>query len=310
MPRAIWSGSIGFGLVNVPVKLFSAVEEKGVHFHQFKEGTDHRIRNKRVDEETGKEVEYDQIVKGYEVSKGRYVMVTPEELEAVEPGKTRTIDIEQFVDLEELDPIYFSSTYYLAPDEGADKAYALLLDAMAKSGKVAIARFVMRTKQYLAAVRPGDGILLLETMHFPDEIRDTGDLDLPGKVSLSDKERKIAKQLIESLSEPFDPAAFHDTYRERVLELLKAKGKGKELKVERPQDDGRVLDLMAALEASVKAARSGKKPSEAAPPAEDDADELAEMSKADLLKLAAERNVDGRSKMKRDELEQALREAS
>jgi len=263
MPRAIWSGSLGFGLVNVPVKLFSAVEEKGIHFHQFKEGTSHRIRNKRVDEETGKEVDFDDIVKGYETSSGKYVMLTPEELESVEPGRTRSIDIEDFVDLDDVDPIYFDRTYYLAPDgDAAKRSYALLLDAMAKTGKVAIARFVMRTKQYLAAVRPGDGVLLLETMHFHDEIRDTGDLEVPGSVKVADKERKIAEQLIRSMATDFEPARYEDTYREAVLDLIKRKGKGEELSVERPAaDDTKVVDLMAALEASVKASRDARKKS-------------------------------------------------
>jgi DNA end-binding protein Ku len=258
MPRAIWSGSLGFGLVSVPVKLFSAVEEKGVHFHQFKEGTDHRVGNKRVDEETGKEVDYEKIVKGYETSNGTYVMVTPEELESVEPGRTRTIDIEDFVDLDDVDPIYFDRTYFLAPDgDAAKKPYALLLDAMQHTNKVAIARFVMRTKQYLAAVRPGDDVLLLETMHFHDEVRDAGDLELPSRTKVADKERKIAEQLIRSMATEFDPTKYEDTYREAVLDLIKKKGKGQEIKVERKEaDDQNVVDLMAALEASVKEARS------------------------------------------------------
>jgi DNA end-binding protein Ku len=262
MPRAIWSGSLGFGLVNVPVKLFSAVEEKGVQFHQFKEGTDHRVRNQRVDEETGKEVDFGDIVKGYETSSGTYVMLTPEELESVEPGKTRTIEIEDFVDLDAVDPIYFDRTYYLAPDgDAAKKPYALLLDAMQHTNKVAIARFVMRTKQYLAAVRPGDGVLLLETMHFHDEVRDAGDLELPTRTKVEEKERKIAEQLIRSMATDFDATKYSDTYRDAVLKLIKDKGKGKEIRVERKaEDDAKVVDLMAALEASVKEARK-KSPS-------------------------------------------------
>ena len=262
MPRAIWSGSLGFGLVNVPVKLFTAVEEKGIRFHQFKEGSTHRVRNKRVDEDTGKEVDYDKVVKGYEISKGKYVMLTPEELESVEPGRTRTIEIEDFVDLDDVDPIYFDRTYYLAPDgDAAKKPYALLLDAMSRTGKVAIARFVMRTKQYLAAVRAGDGVLLLETMHFHDEIRATKDLDaLPAKsTKVPDKERKIAEQLIRSMATDFDPSRYEDTYRAAVLKLIKRKGKGEEIEVEpRAEEDTKVVDLMAALEASVKEARKGR----------------------------------------------------
>lgn len=263
MPRAIWSGSLGFGLVNVPVKLFTAVEEKGIRFHQFKEGSVHRVRNKRVDEKTGREVDYDKVVKGYETSKGTYVMLTPEELESVEPGRTRTIDIEDFVDLDDVDPIYFDRTYYVAPDgDAATRPYALLLDAMSRSGKVAIARFVMRTKQYLAAVRAGDGVLLLETMHFHDEIRAADDLDaLPGRIKVADKERKIADQLIRSMATDFDPTRYQDTYRKAVLDLVKRKGKGEEIEVgERREEGTKVVDLMAALEASVKEART-KRPS-------------------------------------------------
>jgi DNA end-binding protein Ku len=258
MPRAIWSGSIGFGLVNVPVKLYSAVEEKGIHFHQFQEGTQSRVRNKRVNEKTGKEVPYEKLVKGYETSKGKYVMLTPEELESVEPGKTRTIDIEDFVDLDEVDPIYFDSTYYLAPaDDAAKRPYALLLDAMDRANKVAIGRFVMRTKQYLSCIRPMDGVLALETMHFADEIRDAKDLDnLPGRLKLTDKERRIAKQLLDSLASEWEPDKYEDTYRDAVLQLIKRKGKGQEIDIERPEpDEGKVVDLMAALEASVKEAR-------------------------------------------------------
>ena len=258
MPRAIWSGSIGFGLVNVPVKLYSAVEEKGIHFNQFQEGTKTRVRNKRVNEKTGKEVAYDKVVKGYETSKGKYVMLTPEELESVEPGKTRTIDIEDFVDLDEVDPIFFDTTYYLAPaDDAAKRPYALLLDAMQRANKVAIGRFVMRTKQYLACIRPMDGALALETMHFADEVRNAKDLDnIPGRLKLTDKERRVAKQLLDSLASEWDPDKYEDTYRDAVLDLIKRKGKGEEIELERPEvDEGKVVDLMAALEASVKEAR-------------------------------------------------------
>ena len=172
MPRAIWSGSISFGLVNVPVKLYSAVHPQGLSFHQFQEGTNARVRNKRVSEKTGKEVAYDDIVKGYEVEKGHYVMVEPDELAEFNPRASRTIDIEDFVDLDDIDPIYYDNTYYLAPDDsdGARKAYALLLKSMGDQGKVAIGRLVMRNKQYLAAIRPLDGALAVSTMRFHDEV--------------------------------------------------------------------------------------------------------------------------------------------
>jgi len=189
-------------------------------------------------------------------------MLEPEELEAVEPGRSRTIEIEDFVQLEDVDPIYFERTYYLAPskDKGAEHAYALLLDAMGRTGKIAIGTFVMRTKQYLAAVRPGDGILLLETMHFADEIRDAhGVASLPRKVRLAEKERRIAEQLIRSLTTEWDPSRYRDTYRERVLELVKAKGKGNETVPERPKPEPAALDLLAALQASLKGAEGGRR---------------------------------------------------
>ena len=261
MPRSIWTGAISFGLVNVPVKLYSATEDKDIHFNQFQKDTGERIRYKRVAEGTGDEVEYDDIVKGYEKSKGRFVMVTPEELEAVEPGKTRTIEIEDFVDLDELDPIYFEKTYYLAPASGggADKAYALLREAMEKANKVAIGRFVMRTKQYLTALRPSGNLLLLETMFFPDEIRSTKELedDVKG-AKVSDRELKVAEQLIDSLTTEWDPQRYHDTYRERVLELIDQKSKGEEVVVEKAEAaESNVVDLLAALEASLAAAGKG-----------------------------------------------------
>ena len=267
MPRSIWTGAISFGLVNVPVKLYSATEDKDIHFNQFQKDTGERIRYKRVAEGTGEEVEYEDIVKGYEKSKGRFVIVTPEELESVEPGKGRTIEIEDFVGLDELDPIYFEKTYYLAPQEGAgaDKAYALLREAMEKANKVAIGRFVMRTKQYLTALRPSGNLLLLETMFFPDEIRSTKELeDMAKGAKVSDRELKVAEQLIDSLTTEWDPERYHDTYRERVLDLIEQKAKGEEVVVEKSEaPESNVVDLLAALEASLAAAGKGgsKKPS-------------------------------------------------
>ncbi|MBW3610503.1 MAG: Ku protein [Actinomycetota bacterium] len=270
MARAIWSGAVSFGLVNVPVKLFSATEAKDVSFHQFQEGTGQRIRYRRVAEESGEEVGYDDIVKGYEIDKGRHVLVTPEELESVEPGRSHTIEIEDFVDLDQIDPVYFEKTYYLAPAKGAgaEKSYALLRRAMEEANKVAIARFVLRSKQYLAAIRPARGALVLETMFFADEVRDPAhDIDdLPGDdVELSERERRVAGQLIESLSSDWEPERYHDTYRERVLELIGRKAEGDQIVTERPVDDeDKVVDLMAALEASVAAARQGRSKGSAA----------------------------------------------
>ena len=260
MPRSIWSGAISFGLVNVPVKLFSAVSKKTVRFNQLNKETGNRIQQKRVDPETGDEVTYEQIVKGYELTKDRYVVITPEELDALDPEKTRTIDIEDFVDLDEIDPVYYDHPYYLVPDKGATKAYGLLLGAMKEAGKVAIARVVIRSKEQLVAIRPGEGdVLMMETMLFHDEVVPSDDLDdLPSAKELkaSDRELKMAQQLIDSLSSEFDPSRYRDEYRDKVLDLIERKASGEEIAVqpEAPQP-ARVPDLMAALEASLAAVK-------------------------------------------------------
>jgi DNA end-binding protein Ku len=262
MPRAIWSGSISFGLVNVPVKLYSAIRHQDLSFHQFEEGTDARVRNKRVSEKTGKEVAYEDIVKGYEVTKGHYVMVEPEELAEFAPRATRTIDIEDFVALDDIDPIYYDATYYLAPEksEGARKAYVLLRTAMEDQGKVAIGRLVMRTKQYLAAIRPFQGALAVSTMLFHDEIVPVTEIDdIPTGRSapkVAPAEVKMAGQIIESMTREWDPDRYEDTYRVQVLDFLKKKAAGEEIVVEEePEEQADVTDLMAALEASLEAAK-------------------------------------------------------
>jgi DNA end-binding protein Ku len=262
MPRAIWSGSISFGLVNVPVKLYSAVHPQGLSFHQFQEGTNARVRNKRVSEKTGREVAYEEIVKGYEVEKGHYVMVEPDELAEFNPRATRTIDIEDFVALDEIDPIYYDNTYYLAPEdsEGARKAYGLLLKAMEDQGKVAIGRLVMRNKQYLAAIRPLDKVLAVSTMRFHDEVVAPADIEaIPTGRSApraQPAEVKMASQIIDSMSREWDPKRYEDTYRVQVLDFLKKKAAGEEIVVEEePEEQSQVTDLMAALEASLQAAK-------------------------------------------------------
>ena len=260
MARSIWSGAISFGLVNVPVKLYSAVSRKTVRFHQLNSDTGHRISQKRVDSVTDEEVPYEKIVKGFELTKESYVVVTPEELDSIAPEKTRAIDIEDFVDLEDIDPIFYDHPYYLVPDKGAGKAYGLLLEAMRESGKVAIARVVLRSKEQLVAIRPGEGdVLTMETMIFHDEVVPADDLDdVPSTKDLktSDRELKMAQQLIDSLSSDFEPSKYHDEYREKVLELIEAKADGQEIAIqpadEEPQE---VPDLMAALEASLAAVK-------------------------------------------------------
>ncbi|HEX5097465.1 MAG TPA: Ku protein [Acidimicrobiia bacterium] len=262
MPRSLRNGSVSFGLVNVPIALYTAIEPKDIHFHQMTK-SGHRIRQKRVDEKTGREVEYKSIVKGYEQSKGKYVMVEPEEIDAAAPKQTRAIEIEEFVDLAEIDPIYYNSTYYVAPGKGAgaDKGYALLRDVMEKSGRAAIGRFVMRTKQYLAAIRVDKGTLVLHTLYFADEIRDTKGLGIPSRTKAGDREVRIARQLVDSLTVEWDPKRHKDTYRADVEKIIAKKAKGQEITYEEPEEQpAGVIDLVAALQASLDA----KKPRKAA----------------------------------------------
>jgi DNA end-binding protein Ku len=261
MARAIWSGAISFGLVNVPVKLYSATSPKSVRFHQLSSKTGARIRQKRVDSSTGDEVAYEDIVKGYEITPDRYVTIAPEELEAFDPKATRTIDIEEFADLTDIDPIYYDHNYYLAPTSGGAKAYRLLLDAMREAGKVGIGRVVLRSKQQLCALRPTDDVLTLTTMLFGDEVLTPDridELDAISEAEASDRELAMAQQLIGSLSVDFDPSKFKDEYREKVLELIEKKAAGEEIAVQpETEEPAAAPDLMAALEASLAAVSSG-----------------------------------------------------
>jgi DNA end-binding protein Ku len=268
MPRSIWRGAISFGLVNVPVKLYSAVSKKTVRFNQLHEADGARIQQKRVCSKDGEEVPYEDIVKGFEISPERYVVITPDELEALDPKKTRTIDIEDFVDLDEIDPLYYEHPYYLAPDTGASKAYKLLLAALKETNKVAIARVVIRSKEYLTAIRPAGDVLTMETMLFADELIDPDQIEeLPDQdVEATPREVDMARQLIESLATDFDPTRYRDEYRERVLELIEQKAQGHEIALQpEPEAPTEVPDLMAALEASLAAAGSGKKKLEQLP---------------------------------------------
>jgi DNA end-binding protein Ku len=332
MPRPIWTGTISFGLVSLPVKLYSATESQDIHFNQFERGTGERVRHKRVAEESGHEVAYDDIVKGYEVTSGSYVMVEKEELESVEPGRSKAIEIEDFIDLEEVDPVYFEKTYHLVPaDEGAARPYALLVTTMSDAGRVGIARFVMRGKQHLATIRPQGDALVLETMFFPDEVRSSvalSELKAVKGVDLNDRELAAARQLVDSLTTEWDPSRYHDTYRERVLELLERKAEGEDI-VTKTDDEpsGNVVDLMAALEASIERARgertgkasadgegkssssSSKSRSKSKTKTESSAS-LADMSREELYEEAQKRDIGGRSKMSKDELIDALQEAS
>jgi DNA end-binding protein Ku len=263
MARAIWSGSISFGLLNVPVKLYSAVSKQTVRFKELNESDGSRVRHKRVSEKTGKEVPYEKIVKGYEFAPDQYVLLSKDELSELEPKKSRSVEIQDFVDIEEIDPIYFEQPYYLGPDKGAEKAYSLLVSAMGESGKVAVARFVLRNKEHLAAIRPMGDVLTLTTMRFHDEVSSPKDLELDDiKSEKPDaKELKMAQQLIESFTSDFEPENYRDEYREELLDLLEQKAAGKEVvsaEVEAPKPT-KAPDLMAALEESLAAIKGEEK---------------------------------------------------
>lgn len=258
MARAIWSGVLSFGLVAIPVELYSATEAHRPVFHQFEEGTADRIRYQRVNERTGDEVGYADVVKGADIGGGNYVMLDQDELDSVAPGRSRSLDIHTFVDLDEIDAIYFDKTYFLGPGKEAAKPYALLRDAMEHSGKAAIASFVMRGKEYLAAVRADGGLLALETLFFADEVRDPrAEIDtLPGRVKLSQQEVRMARQLVDTMSGPWTPSEYRDTYTDRVNELIEAKKNEKEFQpAAEPPAATNVSDLTAALQASVDAAK-------------------------------------------------------
>jgi DNA end-binding protein Ku len=261
MPRSIWTGAISFGLVTVPVKLYSAVNRKTVRFNQLNAKTGSRIAQKRVDASTGEEVAYEDLVKGFEIASDRYVVIEPGELESVQPAKTKTIDIEDFVDLTEIDPIFYDHPYYLAPGAGGAKPYRLLLEAMRETGKVAIAKVVIRQKESLVAIRalPDHDVLEMATMLFADEIVDPERLDdIPDAddVKTNDRELAIAKQLVESLAGEFEPEKYHDTYREAVLEMIERKAAGEEIAIQPEAEEAApVPDLMSALKASLDAVR-------------------------------------------------------
>lgn len=341
MARSIWTGSLSFGLVNVPVGLYSATDDKTIHFNQFQAGTSDRIRQRRVNERTGDEVAYEDVVKGYDLGGGEYVVLSAEELDSVEPERSRTIEITDFVDLDRIDPIFFKSAYYLGPQgAGAEKPYALLLRAMRDSNKVGLATFVFRSKQHLVAVRPTSDVLALETMYYADEVRDPAEIgSLPdADMSFSNRELEAAQLLVESMASEWQPEQYRDTYREQVLELIERKARGETISVAKPTEEkAPVVDLLAALERSVAAARERRSqpPGEQGEPAAggEASDEASaprarggrghgraaareedgaggRRTRAQLNEEAAELGIQGRSKMSRDELEVAVAAAS
>ncbi|MFF8846409.1 Ku protein [Streptomyces sp. NPDC015127] len=329
MARPVWSGVLSFGLVSVPVGLYTATDSHAIHFHQLQRGTSDRIRNRRVNERTGEEVDLEDIVKGYDTGE-EYVLVEPGELEEIAPGRSRALEIRGFVDLDEVDPIFFDKTYYLGPrgKEYGD-VYRLLEQALERSNRAGVATFVMRQREYLVAVKAEKGLLTCHTLHWADEIREPRKEipGLPGKAKASAKELRMAEQLIEALSMDWDPADFHDTYQEKVAALIKAKQAGESVeKAQEPPKSTNVVDLMDALRASVERARGpkdtggkaaprgarrstvGKKPpaGKRARSAAGTRASLQDLSKAELYKKATAAHITGRSSMTRDDLINAL----
>jgi DNA end-binding protein Ku len=323
MARALWSGVLAFGLVNVPVGLYSSTVDRQMRFHQIHKGTSHRIRYRKVDEVTGEEVPNDEIVSGYDTGEGEYVVVDRDELKAAAPGRSELMEISDFVELGDIDPMYFRQSYYLAPrGKGADRAYALLRRAMEETGQAGVATVVLRDREHLVVVRPAGDALVVEALYFADEVKDAHDVvgDLPADDTFADRELAIAKQLIESLSVDWEPERYHDTYRERVEALIEEKRKGGSVAAiaeDKPRTN--VIDLMAALEESVaartgrggaqsgsKAAKKAAKTAKSKSSSKDAAAELAGMSKADLLKEAGRLDIKGRSAMTKDELVEAI----
>jgi len=312
MARPIWSGTVNFGLVSIPVRLYSATQDHTVHFRQIERGTSDRVRYQRVNERTGKEVDYGDIVKGREIADGEYVVVEPEELDAIAPGRSRSIDIDTFVDLDEIDPIYFQKTYWLGPgDTSGSRPYGLLVKALEKSNRAGICNFVMRGKEYLAAIRADDGVLALDTLFFADEIRRPKDQlgELPDSAPRG-KELDMAISLVDSMAGPWKPEDYSDTYTERVEQLIEDKAAGRTIKTEsEPPESTNVVDLSDALRRSVEAARGGRgrKGSSTGGRKKKESADLSELSKSELDRIARDLDVPGRSKMRRDELEKAIK---
>lgn len=306
MARKIWTGSINFGLVTIPVGLYSATEDHTISFHQYERGTTDRVRYKRVNERTGKELGYNDIVKGREVD-GVLVTVEPSELDEIAPGRSRTIDITSFVDLDEIDPVYFQKTYWLAPNSNEHyRPYNLLRRAMDETHQVGIATFVLRGKQYLTAVRADESALALNTLFFADEVRDPTEVvdEDTGVAKPSDKELQMASTVIESMSGPWEPEEYEDTYTAQVEQLIQDKSQGREPTPEQgPPQPTDVIDLTEALRRSVDEAKGARK--RRGKPAED----VSDLSKSDLDKKAKELGIRGRSKMNRSGLEEAVGEA-
>lgn len=319
--RSIWSGNITFGLISIPVKLYTAVDSSRIDFDLLHEQDGGHIRYKRVCEKDGKEVDWDDIVKGYEVTSGTYVTFTHDELDELEVESMRVIDIDTFVELADIDPVYYDKSYYVAPQEGGEKAYRLLVRALADQERVGIAKFAMRQKERLCALRVKDDMFVLETMHWPAEIRDPDLEGLDARVQVREREVEMAMNLVDQLTGPFEPGRYRNTFEQQLKKVAKAKLKGKEVTVtEDAAAPEPVTDLMEALQASLKAAKAGRKPTppKAKPPSSgsgsDGGDKprskawLLDHSREELYEIAQDQDVPGRSKMTKEELVDALRE--
>jgi DNA end-binding protein Ku len=259
VPRSIWNGTITFGLIAVPIKVHSATEDKAVHFHQVHDKDGARIRQKRICSREGKEVPYKQVAKGYEVRDGEYVLLSQDEIDAAAGERSHVIELEEFVCQAEIDPVFYNRTYYLGAGEDAEDAYRLLHDALARSDRAGIGRWVFHNREYLVAIRALDGALALHTMRFAAELVAAKKLDIPRPSRKpTQREVKMAGALVDSLHDKFDPKAFKDTYRQRVLDLIKRKAKGEEIEIPEPEEPEESGDLMAALEASLKGKKSGR----------------------------------------------------
>jgi DNA end-binding protein Ku len=302
MPRSIWTGSISFGLVSVPVRMYSAVEEHTLHFNFVHAPDGSRIGYEKVCKAEEKPVPDDEIVKAFEYEKDEWVYMTDEDFEAAAAENHRTIDIRSFVPFEDVDSIYFERTYYLGPQKDNERVYALLAAAMADSGLAGVAKWVMRDRQNLGLLRIRDGVITLERMHFADEIRPAEEF-APEEAKVEEKELEMAAQLIEQYTAEFDPSEYRDTYRDALCEIIEAKRKGEQIRVEAEPEPEAPTDLMAALRASVKAARRDR------PSRRSSNGDLAGKSKEELYELAKQRDIPGRSDMSKDELVEALRAA-
>jgi DNA end-binding protein Ku len=305
MPRAIWTGSVAFGLVNVPVRMYSAVEDHSLHFNFVHEPDGSRIGYEKVCKQEEKSVPDSEIVKAFEYEKGEWVYMTDEDFEAAAAENHRTIDIREFVAFEEIDPIYFERTYYLGPEENGERVYALLLRAMEESGLAGIAKWVMRDRQNLGCLRVREGAITLERMHFADEVRSLEGI-APESAKVDKQELEMASQLVEQFRGSFDPTRYRDTYRDALCEIMKAKRKGEPVHAEAVPEPEAPTDLMSALRASLEASKrkSGRTSSKSAN------GELGALSKDELYELAREADISGRSDMSKEELVEALSRAA